>query len=87
MRDMIFIFSCKFIHGFGYYPDKYCGGFVHVDKVNCCGYLISLHYLQYERPRHNWTRSVRMAIYFNFFGIHRTNYTSQSLRVNHSFAN
>ena len=42
MREMLFIFSQKFIEGFGYNRDEYCGGFAHVEKVNFCGFSISL---------------------------------------------
>ena len=42
MREMLFIFSQKFIEGFGYNRDEYCGGFAHVEKVNFCCFSISL---------------------------------------------
>ena len=66
MRDMLFIFSWKFIEGFGYDRKEYCCGFSHVEKVNCCGCLISLLYLRYERHGRNRMWSVSMVIFSIF---------------------
>ena len=67
---MIFIFSWKFVEGFGYEHNKYCSVFAHAEKVNYCGCFISLLYLQYERSGRNQTQSASIAIFYFFHKSH-----------------